>query len=194
MNCPNCQTLNPDGARFCLNCGNLLTNACNNCGASLPIGARFCTNCGHRVAPETISPSQPESSTPLEVDEDLLQRFIPRELLAKLEAARLGQRMEGERRVGTSSANPARQPRILGAFPQFGQPQENIARNSLLLLAQLLVEDRICRPGYRPPHPARSAITTTVGPPASTQAAWTKLAIKASRSLSSRHRVNSSSN
>jgi class 3 adenylate cyclase/tetratricopeptide (TPR) repeat protein len=45
MLCPNCQTLNPVNAKFCLECGNRLI-ACTNCGTvNLPI-AKFCIECG----------------------------------------------------------------------------------------------------------------------------------------------------
>jgi len=45
MRCPNCQTLNPINAKFCLECGNRLV-ACPNCGTiNLPI-AKFCIECG----------------------------------------------------------------------------------------------------------------------------------------------------
>ena len=45
MRCPNCQTLNPPNAKFCLECGNRLV-ICPNCGTvNLPI-AKFCIECG----------------------------------------------------------------------------------------------------------------------------------------------------
>src|SRR5713226_3648741 len=45
MRCPNCQTLNPANAKFCLECGNRLV-ICSNCGTvNLPI-AKFCIECG----------------------------------------------------------------------------------------------------------------------------------------------------
>ena len=49
MNCPSCQTANPDGAKFCFNCGAALALTCIHCGASLPAGAKFCANCGTKV-------------------------------------------------------------------------------------------------------------------------------------------------
>ena len=49
MNCPSCQTANPDGAKFCFNCGAALALTCAHCGASLPAGAKFCANCGTKV-------------------------------------------------------------------------------------------------------------------------------------------------
>lgn len=45
MRCPNCQTINPTNAKFCLECGNRLV-VCPNCGTiNLPI-AKFCIECG----------------------------------------------------------------------------------------------------------------------------------------------------
>src|SRR5690348_2617504 len=45
MRCPNCQTLNPPNARFCMECGNRLV-VCSNCGTiNLPF-AKFCIECG----------------------------------------------------------------------------------------------------------------------------------------------------
>jgi class 3 adenylate cyclase/tetratricopeptide (TPR) repeat protein len=45
MLCPNCHTVNPPNAKFCLECGNRLL-ICPNCGTvNLPV-ARFCIECG----------------------------------------------------------------------------------------------------------------------------------------------------
>ncbi len=59
---------------------------CPICGSVNPDGSRFCNACGN----------------PLDADAGAqLDPFLPRELLAKLEAARDGRAMEGERRVVT---------------------------------------------------------------------------------------------
>ncbi len=61
---------------------------CPSCGTANPDGARFCNACGTRLDPTA--------------DGDVaLDPFLPKELLAKLEAARAGRAMEGERRVVT---------------------------------------------------------------------------------------------
>ena len=114
MNCPECQTENPTGARFCMNCGTSLALTCPNCGTSLPAGARFCFNCGHNLAAGT----QPAGTQPAGAQPDAtsgqpartptsdsappdsrLHQFIPKELLARLESA--SGTFEGERRVVT---------------------------------------------------------------------------------------------
>jgi hypothetical protein len=111
MNCPNCQTANPDGAHFCFNCGAALSLTCNNCGTQLQPGAKFCHNCGKPVAAGKAAPASAQAvgsaaSTSNTVGQppglsNALQRYIPRELLTKLEAAKKSGLMEGERRVVT---------------------------------------------------------------------------------------------
>jgi predicted ATPase/class 3 adenylate cyclase len=57
MRCPNCQTVNPLNAKYCLECGNRLV-VCPTCGTiNLPI-AKFCIECGTPLANSlTILPS-----------------------------------------------------------------------------------------------------------------------------------------
>jgi len=45
MRCPNCQTVNPPNAKFCLECGNRLV-VCPNCGTVNLPNAKFCIECG----------------------------------------------------------------------------------------------------------------------------------------------------
>ncbi len=114
MNCPRCATTNPDGAKFCFNCGYALALSCPNCATNLPAGAKFCFNCGHPMgapvpAAVTAPIAQPPVAQPRVVPfpakdlpiESRLQQFIPKELLAKLESARTGGGMQGERRIVT---------------------------------------------------------------------------------------------
>jgi class 3 adenylate cyclase/tetratricopeptide (TPR) repeat protein len=49
--CAACGAANPEGARFCVQCGAVLAAPCANCGAEIPEGARFCPACGRRVEP-----------------------------------------------------------------------------------------------------------------------------------------------
>ena len=95
MNCRNCEFENPDGARFCMSCGNSLANVCPECATELPAEARFCLSCGHQLA----------QTGPAEAAADAtranLERYIPSELLNKLEAAKSGGKSEGERRIVT---------------------------------------------------------------------------------------------
>ena len=45
MRCPNCQTVNPPTAKFCLECGRRF-GVCPNCGTVNPASAKFCIECG----------------------------------------------------------------------------------------------------------------------------------------------------
>jgi class 3 adenylate cyclase/tetratricopeptide (TPR) repeat protein len=89
LTCSNCSTSNPDGAAFCMKCGQSLTVACSSCGTELPAGAAFCPTCGTPTASD-------ETAT-----DDGLKRFIPPELLSKLEFAATSGGMDGERRTVT---------------------------------------------------------------------------------------------
>jgi class 3 adenylate cyclase len=72
MKCPNCQTVNPDQAKFCMNCGTSLA-----------------------VTAQATSMQEVRGNT------QTLDKFIPRELIRKIEAARTHDAMVGERRVIT---------------------------------------------------------------------------------------------
>lgn len=143
MNCPNCQTTNPTGARFCFNCGNALVVECANCGSNLPAEARFCMNCGYPVAGpgkeevvSTVSEKAPPVMGSTQSSAGLLSRYIPKELLSKMEAARGAGVMESERRIvtmlfcdvkGSTSAASELDPEdwatiINGAFEHMIQP------------------------------------------------------------------------
>ena len=89
MNCPNCQTDNPESAKFCSNCGHSLTQICPNCSTENPLDANFCSNCGEQLDLDAAAP------------QDKLLQYIPKELLEKLETARAGHSMAGERRTVT---------------------------------------------------------------------------------------------
>ena len=90
MDCPSCKAANPAEAGFCMKCGSPLTHSCPKCETQLPAEAQFCYKCGHRL-----------DGTQTEAAQGRLQQYIPKELLAKLESARSGGGMQGERRVVT---------------------------------------------------------------------------------------------
>jgi class 3 adenylate cyclase/tetratricopeptide (TPR) repeat protein len=59
MDCPTCGGDNPDGKRFCADCGAPLLAACSTCGAQLLAGKRFCGDCGSPVGAATVLPASP---------------------------------------------------------------------------------------------------------------------------------------
>ena len=49
MQCPKCQTNNPENAKFCIECANPLEIKCPQCGATNPARAKFCMECAHSL-------------------------------------------------------------------------------------------------------------------------------------------------
>lgn len=51
--CPECGTINPEGVKFCQECGAKVGVAakiyCTNCGQENPSGTRFCGGCGSKL-------------------------------------------------------------------------------------------------------------------------------------------------
>jgi class 3 adenylate cyclase/ribosomal protein L40E len=95
MQCPECNTGNPEGAKFCLNCGGKLVAVCPQCGATLPPQAKFCFECGTQVgAPPLETRREREAAFT-----DALQRLVPKEFAERLLATR--SQVEGERRMVT---------------------------------------------------------------------------------------------
>jgi predicted ATPase/class 3 adenylate cyclase len=111
MICTKCDTTNPDQAKFCMGCGDALQNLCPECGTELPAGAKFCFSCGAQIgepSPAPVAPPGAKTSTATAAttaaDTEALSRlaqYVPPELLSKLESARAGGSMAGERRVVT---------------------------------------------------------------------------------------------
>jgi ribosomal protein L40E len=68
MNCPKCQSENPDGAKFCIECGSSFEQLCPQCGAKTPAKGKFCMDCGHDLKENTVEPTveyaQSQSYTP----------------------------------------------------------------------------------------------------------------------------------
>jgi len=49
MKCPKCQFENPDGAKFCIECGDPMEFRCPKCGVITPITGTYCLECGHKL-------------------------------------------------------------------------------------------------------------------------------------------------
>jgi len=79
MECSNCQTENPDIAKFCMNCGTSLLEDAGNRG-------------GARLASEKVNGENTKFN---------LDRYLPQELITKLESARSRNEMVGDRRIVT---------------------------------------------------------------------------------------------
>jgi class 3 adenylate cyclase len=62
MRCTNCAVDNPDGLKFCNQCGAPLRNRCAKCGFDNAAGAKFCGDCGDEI---TAPLRPPTGETPL---------------------------------------------------------------------------------------------------------------------------------
>jgi predicted ATPase/class 3 adenylate cyclase len=75
MRCPQCGHDNPDGVKFCGECGTRLEGLCPNCGTSNPPTNKFCHQCGQTLAPPPTPAARfasPQSYAPPHLAEKIL--------------------------------------------------------------------------------------------------------------------------
>ena len=67
MNCPACAAENPEGHKFCGECGTALAVACPSCGTPSEPSKKFCGECGAAISAAAVGPAAevaaPESAT-----------------------------------------------------------------------------------------------------------------------------------
>ena len=94
MKCPKCQSENPEGSKFCVECGNKIEIICPSCGSVNSPRFKFCNECGQKInLPAEASPPKD-----LSFDEKLekIQKYLPKGITEKILAQR--DRIEGERK------------------------------------------------------------------------------------------------
>jgi class 3 adenylate cyclase len=96
MKCPKCQYENPEGIKFCGECGTKLERTCPNCRFTNPPQFKFCGECGQ---PLTLPSDAPHKSLSFEEKIAKIQRYLPEGLTEKILAQR--DRIEGERKQVT---------------------------------------------------------------------------------------------
>ncbi|MBW1897265.1 MAG: zinc ribbon domain-containing protein, partial [Deltaproteobacteria bacterium] len=96
VKCPGCRFENPEGMKFCGECGTKLEIICPHCHFSNPPQFKFCGECGHNLT----APSEP-SPRELSFDEKIskIQRYLPKGLTEKILSQR--DKIEGERKQVT---------------------------------------------------------------------------------------------
>jgi class 3 adenylate cyclase/tetratricopeptide (TPR) repeat protein len=90
MKCPQCQTENPDGAKFCNECASKLELICHQCGKSNSPGSKFCNECACDLR-------KPARAEPLDLTQP--QSYTPKHLADKILTNRSS--IEGERKLVT---------------------------------------------------------------------------------------------
>ena len=68
MKCPKCQFKNPDGIKFCGDCGTKLDIPCPHCNYPNPPQFKFCGECGKRLAAETVPTIEPQEDVASEAE------------------------------------------------------------------------------------------------------------------------------
>jgi class 3 adenylate cyclase len=91
MHCPSCGFENPEGLKFCNDCGAPLRMPCAQCGFVNQPQAKFCGACGTRLTAQTPAPPAAPPPSPL--------RYTPRYLAEKILTAKTA--LEGERKQVT---------------------------------------------------------------------------------------------
>jgi len=101
VRCTQCQFENPQGMRFCGQCGSPLAPRCPQCGAEAPAGFKFCGQCGASLQGPggTATPPTAASAPASERAPGRPAAYTPRHLAEKILRARSA--LEGERRQVT---------------------------------------------------------------------------------------------
>src|SRR5208282_3726885 len=90
MKCRKCEAEQPDGARFCNECGSKMDLACPQCGKTSPPDSKFCNECGHDLR-------GPGETKPLDYDRP--HSYTPKYLADKILTTRSS--IEGENKIVT---------------------------------------------------------------------------------------------
>jgi len=97
MQCPKCSHENPEGAKFCGECGAKLERLCPRCRSSNPPENKFCHQCGQSLAePAVAAPALAPATADYH---GRLVSYTPKHLADKILTSRSA--LEGERRQVT---------------------------------------------------------------------------------------------
>ena len=95
MQCPKCETENPETKKFCNECGTRLSLICPHCQSEYSPGSKFCGDCGQSLI-QSKEPKPPQSS---QVDYSIPKSYTPKHLAEKILTTRSA--IEGERKIVT---------------------------------------------------------------------------------------------
>ncbi|MDI3337208.1 adenylate/guanylate cyclase domain-containing protein [Defluviimonas aestuarii] len=85
VRCPNCDTQNPERAKFCQECGTSIAPRCPECRSEISPNAKFCVNCGTSVASNSAAqPAPPQIRAPQDRTKDDPEQTAERRQLTVL--------------------------------------------------------------------------------------------------------------
>jgi class 3 adenylate cyclase/tetratricopeptide (TPR) repeat protein len=96
MKCPKCQFENPNGTKFCGECGTKLEKVCPKCNYSNPPHFKFCGDCGHNL---TLSSEPTRKELSFDEKIEKIQKYLPAGITEKILSQR--DKIEGERKQVT---------------------------------------------------------------------------------------------
>jgi double zinc ribbon protein len=95
MRCPRCESDNPEGMKFCIECAAPLTRRCPHCDFANPPQARFCGQCAASLS----GPPPAAASPPHALDTHTPLSYTPAYLAEKILHSKTA--LEGERKQVT---------------------------------------------------------------------------------------------
>jgi hypothetical protein len=95
MRCPSCGFDNPEGLKFCGECGTPVTAPCPTCGFANPPQFKFCGDCGTSLVPA----SRPSGTSSLAAPSQPPSRYTSAHLVEKILTSKSA--LEGERKQVT---------------------------------------------------------------------------------------------
>jgi class 3 adenylate cyclase len=99
MQCSQCQHENPEGLKFCNECGIPLTIRCAQCGFANQPGSKFCGECGTSLTQQTSAPTPPQPESQPTTAHTPPLAYTPQHLTEKILTSRSA--LEGERKQVT---------------------------------------------------------------------------------------------
>jgi class 3 adenylate cyclase/tetratricopeptide (TPR) repeat protein len=93
MQCPKCQFENPEGIKFCGQCGAKLEKICLSCNSPNPPPFKYCGECGSKLDSAADKPSK---DLPIDEKIEKIQKYLPEGLTEKILSQK--DRIEGERK------------------------------------------------------------------------------------------------
>jgi class 3 adenylate cyclase/tetratricopeptide (TPR) repeat protein len=93
MQCPKCQFENPEGIKFCGECGAKLERICSSCSSPNPPQFKFCGECGDKL---DVPATKPRRDLSYDKKIEKIQKYLPKGLTEKIFSQK--DRIEGERK------------------------------------------------------------------------------------------------